>query len=106
MNTNFLANLHANMETLKSKIVVLREQAERAEDAADRLWKRVQELEADKLATDEELDRAYQEYSEANEARIEALDCYDSCEVMLDHLLETASELARATEWYGLNLGE
>ena len=59
-----------------------------------------------KLATDKELDRAYEEYEEAYEAHTEARECYDSCEAMLDHLLEVASELARATEWYGLNLGE
>ena len=46
MNSNFLANLHANMGALRAKMVVLREQAERADDVADRLWKRVQELEA------------------------------------------------------------
>jgi uncharacterized coiled-coil DUF342 family protein len=106
MNANFLGNLHANMEMLKSKMPVLREQAERAEDAADRLWNRVKELEADKLTTDEELDRAYQEYEEAYEARDEARDCYDSCEKMLDLLIEVATELAQATEWHGLNLGE
>lgn len=106
MNTNFLDNLHANMEALKSKMVILREQAERADDTSRVLWKRVQELEVDKLATDEELDRAYNEYEEAYDAYAEARELYDSCEAMLDHLLEVASELARATEWYGLNLGE
>jgi chromosome segregation ATPase len=106
MNANFLGNLHANMEMLKSKMPVLREQAERTDDASYALWKRVQELEADKLATDEELDRAYNEYAEAYEAHAEARDCYDSCEKMLDLLIEVATELAQATEWHGLNLGE
>jgi uncharacterized coiled-coil DUF342 family protein len=106
MNTNFRANLYANMGALKAKMVVLRDQAERADDTSHALWKRVQELEADKLATNEELDRAYDEYEEALDAYHYACECYDICEEMHKNLFDTVAMLEQSVEWYGLNLGE
>ena len=104
MNTNFTNNINANLDALRYHMSTIRADYDMHEETANKLWKRVKELEADELVTDEELEKAYEEYDIAWDTCCDTRDRYDSCEAIYNHLLEIKSILHRAENYYGLDL--